>query len=131
MLYQFNLIMKFSLNFCFSVVIFLVIFSPFIVFGGSGTIRTFVLGAVRDLANAFIFLLYAISIVVFLWGLSKFVLKSDEETERTKGKTLMTWGIIALFILGTFNGIVFILSRTFFNVDKSEFLPESGSDFTT
>lgn len=123
--------MRLFLNFCFSVAFFLVLFLPTFVFAGGGTFRTFVLGTVRDIVNYFLVLLYSLSILMFLWGLANFVLKADEETERAKGKKLMTWGILALFILGTFNGVVYILSRTFFSVDEPGFLPESGGDFST
>ena len=120
--------MKPFLNFWLSLVLLFVIFLPFFV--SAATFRNFVLLTVKPIVNALLLILYSFSILVFLWGLAKFILKAGEETERAKGKKLMTWGVVALFILGTFNGIVFILSRTLFSVNSPDFLPESGSDFT-
>ena len=123
--------MRFFSNYYLSIALLFFLFLPFLVFAEGDTIRIIVLSTVRPLVNYFLVLLYSLSIIMFLWGLALFVLKSGEEAERAKGKRLIIWGIVALFILGTFNGIVYILSETFFNVDSPRFLPEDAGDFTS
>ena len=48
-----------------------------------------------------------ISIVVFLWGLAKFIFRvSGDEKAVGDGKKLMVWGLIALFIVLSLNAIL-------------------------
>ncbi|PIQ66254.1 MAG: hypothetical protein COV96_02455 [Candidatus Zambryskibacteria bacterium CG11_big_fil_rev_8_21_14_0_20_42_18] len=48
-----------------------------------------------------------LSIVVFLWGLAKFIFRvSGDEKAVGEGKKLMIWGIIALFIVLSLNAIL-------------------------
>jgi len=56
-------------------------------------------------------LLFGASLIVFFWGLSKFVINSDNETELNKGKNYMLWGILALFILISYQTIVGLIVR--------------------
>ncbi|HRH27006.1 MAG TPA: hypothetical protein PLZ99_02505 [Parcubacteria group bacterium] len=51
-------------------------------------------------------ILFSIVFIVFFWGLSKFILHSDNEQEVSKGKNYMLWGIIVLFILISFRAII-------------------------
>ena len=51
-------------------------------------------------------LLSAAAFIVFFWGLSKFILGTDNKADIEKGKNYMLWGILALFILLTFRTIV-------------------------
>jgi hypothetical protein len=85
--------------------------------GGSGNKKTFqdiVLGVVSELSGLFITLVVALSILIFFWGVTKYIWKGDSKEERKKGKTLMVWGIIAFFVLFSVWGIVKILGDTFF-----------------
>lgn len=56
-----------------------------------------------------------VALLVFFWGLAKFIYntgKGDENAIKT-GRTLMIWGIIALFILVSIFGIInFIQGET-------------------
>jgi len=56
-------------------------------------------------------LLIGISLVVFLWGIFKFV-KSDGD-DKQAGRELMFWGIVALFVMISMWGLVAILRNTF------------------
>jgi heme/copper-type cytochrome/quinol oxidase subunit 2 len=51
-------------------------------------------------------ILFSIVFIVFFWGLSKFILHSDNEQEISKGKNYMIWGILVLFILISFRAII-------------------------
>ena len=57
--------------------------------------------------------LFAIAIIAFLWGVIQYVLNSDNESEREKGKKFMLWGIIALTFMVAIWGIVGIVGGTF------------------
>lgn len=47
---------------------------------------------------------FALILLVFLWGIAKFVLSVGEEG-KTEGKELLVWGTIALFIASSVWGI--------------------------
>jgi len=53
------------------------------------------------------------AVLAFFWGLAKFIWNSGDEKKRDEGKGVMTWGVIALFILVTIWGIIGFLQRSF------------------
>jgi uncharacterized membrane protein YidH (DUF202 family) len=61
-----------------------------------------VLGWIEELVP----LLISFAVAAFLWGLVKFIKNSDDERAHEEGKTFMIWGIIALFVMVSFWGIV-------------------------
>lgn len=65
------------------------------------------------IGKAVIPLIFALAIVVFLWGVVQFVMNSDEEAKKAKGKEFMMWGIIALAVMVSVWGLVSILGNTF------------------
>jgi hypothetical protein len=65
------------------------------------------------IGTAVIPLIFALAIVVFLWGVVQFVMNSDEEAKKAKGKEFMMWGIIALAVMVSVWGLVSILGNTF------------------
>ena len=61
---------------------------------------------VSALVNTLVPLLLAIAVLLFLWGLVKFIANIGDETARAAGKSLMIWGMIALFVMVSFWGII-------------------------
>ena len=57
--------------------------------------------------------LIALAVIYFLWGVGKFIKNADNETERETGKKFMIYGIIGLFVIVAFWGIVQVLINTF------------------
>lgn len=62
--------------------------------------------------NPLIGLLFALGLVVFLWGLFQFIINSDNEDGRTTGKRHMIWGIVGMFIMVGAYAIINILGNT-------------------
>ncbi len=58
-------------------------------------------------------IIMGLAVVVFLWGILKFITKAGDEGAQTEGKQLMLWGIIALFVMTSVWGLVHILTTTF------------------
>jgi len=50
--------------------------------------------------------LAGLALVVFFWGLVKFIFHAGDEEMRKEGKKFMMWGIIALFVVVAIWGIV-------------------------
>lgn len=67
-----------------------------------------------DLISTAIPVVAAIAVLVFIWGLAKFILKAGSESDREEGKQIMVWGIVALFVLVSISGIIVFLSGEFF-----------------
>jgi hypothetical protein len=56
-------------------------------------------------------LLVALSVFVFLYGITKYMFKGQgSDTARTEGRKLMLWGIIGLFAITSIWGLVGIIS---------------------
>jgi len=63
--------------------------------------------AVGRLINPTIAILVGVALLVFIWGLVKFVFRvGGDEKAVGEGKSLMKWGLIALFVMLSVWGIV-------------------------
>lgn len=74
-------------------------------------------GAIVDI-SAFITdyiipLLIGIAALLFIYGVLKYVLNQDDEEARKKARSLMIYGIIAIFVMVSVWGLVNLLSGTF------------------
>ncbi len=67
-------------------------------------------------------LIISFAVVVFLWGVFKFIRDSGDEKARTDDKKMMFWGIFGLFIMLCVWAFVEILAGTFFNAPV--FIPQ-------
>lgn len=65
------------------------------------------------IANPIFVLIISLMVVVFLWGLASTVFALGGEEGVKRGKQLMFWGVIALFLSVAFWGLVAILNNTF------------------
>lgn len=59
-----------------------------------------------------IVLLFALAIGYFLFGLVKFILNQDNDTERGEGKTHMVFGIIGIAIMAGVYGIIGVIQSS-------------------
>ena len=71
--------------------------------------------ALLDLFNSLIYVVFGFALVVFFWGLAKFILNSGDEKSHEDGKRLMFWGVIALFIMASVWGIITFLQDDIFS----------------
>ena len=63
--------------------------------------------AVGGLINPLIVILVGVALLVFFWGLAKFIFRvGGDEKAVEGGKRLMIWGLIALFIMISVWGII-------------------------
>ena len=69
---------------------------------------------VVDGINSLIPVVIGLTLLVFIWGLAKFILASGDEKKIDDGKSLMFWGIIGLFVMVSVWGIVNIVYGSFF-----------------
>ncbi len=64
------------------------------------------------IANYIIPLIISLSLVVFLWGIFKFIKDGSNDKSREEGRQFMFWGIIGLAVMVSVWGLVRILTNT-------------------
>ncbi len=69
-----------------------------------------------DLVTTAIPIVAAIALLVFFWGLAKFILHAGDDKSHETGKELMKWGIISLFVMVSVWGIVLFLTNDIFGI---------------
>jgi hypothetical protein len=77
------------------------------------TLGEIVVGIIQDISESFITLIAAASVLVFIFGVTKYIWQGDNEESRKKGRQLMLWGIIGMFVMFGVWGLVGILGDTF------------------
>lgn len=80
------------------------------------------------LLNLVIPLIFGLALVYFLWGLAQFILNAGNETARENARSIMIWGIIALFVMVSVWGLVNVLSNTFSLDTSGSTLPSVTGD---
>ncbi len=67
-----------------------------------------------------IWLLFALALVLFLWGVVEFVWSGSEPTGRQKGRDHMIWGILGIGIMLSAFGIITLIYNTVTNDGKAK-----------
>ncbi len=55
--------------------------------------------------------LIGLALLFFFWGLARFILKAGDVKAREDGKNIMIWGIVALFVMVSFWGLIAYAKR--------------------
>jgi TM2 domain-containing membrane protein YozV len=92
----------------------LVLALPLIAFAQPSDIKG-ILGIAASLLNLSARVLAGLALLVFFFGLAKFILNAASEEAQREGKQFMIWGIIALFVMVSVWGLVAVLQNTFFS----------------
>lgn len=69
------------------------------------------INAVGGLVSQLTVIAGGVALLVFLWGLVKFIFKPGDEKAHEAGITLMKWGIVALFVMVSVWGIIGFMQR--------------------
>jgi|SRR3989344_3715854 len=81
-------------------------FAPALAFAQTlSNIETFVTSVGRVVGIA-LPIVVAIALLVFFWGLVKFIFAQGNEEAKVEAKKIMLWGIIALFVMVSIWGLV-------------------------
>jgi hypothetical protein len=91
----------------YKILFFLLLTVPMVAYGATprnfAEVVTFILGYVRLL----IALLFGVTFVVFIWGLTKaWILNGDSPESIEKGQQMALWGIIGLAVMASMWGII-------------------------
>jgi hypothetical protein len=78
-------------------------------------------------------ILLALAVLVFLWGIVKFIAHADDESTHEEGKQLMIWGMVGLFVMVGLWSIVGYIQQSI-GLQSFGFLPalqQQGSTLPT
>jgi hypothetical protein len=67
----------------------------------------------EHILNPLIALLFAVALLVFIWGMAQYIFQADSEEGRITGRRKMIWGVIGMFIMFSVWGIMWIIVNTF------------------
>jgi len=100
------------------------IFLPSIALAATDKLQNFkqLVYFVLGLVNLAIPVAVSLAILVFFWGLARYILASGDPKGNEAGKNLMIWGLIALFVLVSYLGIINI-AQHIFGIDQSTYRP--------
>ncbi|MFW5871702.1 MAG: hypothetical protein ACOCUT_01210 [bacterium] len=77
------------------------------------TVSQFITTLTQVIVNPLIRLMFAIALVMFLWGVFEYVKNADSPEERQKGTKHIIWGLVGLFIMVSVIAILKIALNTF------------------
>ncbi|MGB3922275.1 MAG: hypothetical protein WBL19_03355 [Minisyncoccia bacterium] len=72
----------------------------------------------RLILNPLIILVFAIALVIFLWGIVQFIASQTADEERETGKRKIFWGLFGMFIMISAYGLIRLILGTI-GVDPS------------
>ncbi len=52
-----------------------------------------------------------LALLVFFWGIAVFIFRGDSEGNKERGRNIMIWGVIALFVMISVWGIIDLVQR--------------------
>ena len=67
-----------------------------------------------DFIRSAVSLLIGIGLVIFLWGIVKYIYQSGNSKAHTYGRDMMVWGLVAMFVMVSVWGILGLAQSAFF-----------------
>jgi uncharacterized membrane protein YidH (DUF202 family) len=90
------------------------LFSTKVAYAAASTnLNGFIANVDSMIINPLINLLFAVAIVIFLYGVLEFLLNQDSDEKKTAGKSHMLWGVIGITIMIGVWAILGIIINTF------------------
>lgn len=83
---------------------------PLVVSAQNMTWVNSVAGQLLAIFDKLVVLLVALALLIFIYGIVKFILVSGDEESHEEGRRRMAWGVIALFVIMSVWGLVHLLS---------------------
>ncbi|KKU58665.1 MAG: hypothetical protein UX81_C0018G0007 [Parcubacteria group bacterium GW2011_GWA2_47_12] len=67
-----------------------------------------------DLLSLVSFIVGALTLIWFFWGIIQYVLKADNEEKQTEARSYMIYAVIGMFVMFSIFGLVNLVRNTFF-----------------
>lgn len=72
-----------------------------------------IINTISNIISAIVPLLIAIALVVFIWGVIKYITAGDDAEKRSAARNTIIYGIIGLFAIVAVWGLVNVIADTF------------------
>ena len=72
-----------------------------------------ILETLADLINLATPIVVALALLYFFWGLANYILAAEKDDDRKKARSIMVYGLLALFIMVSVWGIINVVRDTF------------------
>ena len=95
-----------------------VLLLPIISFAATTDFKSLVSGITTGILAPLIPLIIGLAVVVFLWGVLRFIVAAGDVKKREEGRNFIIWGLIGITIMFSIWGLVKILTDTL-NLDKT------------
>ena len=67
---------------------------------------------IANIVNPIVELMFAIGLIVFVFGVIEMIINGDDAAARTKGRNHMLGGVIGMFIMMSAWGIIYLVAST-------------------
>ena len=85
------------------------VLAPFVAFAQDLSFFTTILTALDGLVTLAVPFVISLAILLFLWGLARYMLNQDDADARAGARNLMLWGIVIIFVMVSLWGLVNLL----------------------
>ncbi len=85
---------------------------PIFSFAATASIQN-IIGTIASILKGLIPLTIGVALLLFFWGIAKFILAAGSEEAVKDGRRLLIWGVVALFVMISIWGIVELLQNVF------------------
>jgi uncharacterized membrane protein len=89
---------------------------------------TGLIGIIQGILSALVPLIVSLAVVVFLWGVLKYVIAGSNKDGKEEGRKFMIWGLIGLVVMVSVWGLVALVKNTFFESSTSPVNPPGSSN---
>jgi fumarate reductase subunit D len=86
---------------------------PILAFAASKNFKEFVVGIIGIFNNSVIPVIFGLVFVFLLYGILKYIISAGDEKKVEEAKKTVFYGIIAIFIMLSFWGLVSIITSSF------------------
>lgn len=100
-------------NAALKVIPILLFFVPWIAHAQPADFKSFVQNLL-GIFNIIVPLIFSLAFLAFLWGVARYLVFPGGEENKTKGKQIIIWGIIAFTVMVAVWGIVNLIAGSFF-----------------
>ena len=83
----------------------LALLTPIIAFAQFTQTKSYI-ASIGSIVQMLTVIVMGLALLYFFWGLAKFILAAGDEKKIAEGKSIMIWGIIALFVMASVWGLV-------------------------
>jgi hypothetical protein len=105
----------------FTFIIALLILGPLVTFAAPATFAGFV-SLILDLIALLLPVIAGLTVLVFIWGLAKFILNAGDTKKREDGKKFIMWSIVGMFVMVSVWGII-VFAKNQFEFNGGRLIP--------